>query len=292
MSANHYQVLGVEPAAEGAAIRAAYRALMRIHHPDRNSDPEAQARAREITAAFAVLGDPEKREAYDERTFGMPIGHRPWAAADRRPPAPMRRVGMACVAVALALSVTLAVRPQWPAGPGPRGVATSAAKPKDAAAAPAPARDAPADISAPAAAEGSGAPEVTIAEAAAPPLAAPLALAESQKVSAPPAVEPRPVHTELREAAAAVPAAGEPVAAAPPAPPAGHRREQVERVANGFLEQSLANADWSKQQLLLSARNRASTALGLCRSDDCVTEAYLHQIRDTRTIMEGGIPSP
>ena len=91
MTANHYQILGVDPGAEGAAIRSAYRALMRVYHPDRNDDPEAQSRAREITAAFAVLGDPEKRAAYDARTFGgIAIGEQRWFAPDRRAPAPGR----------------------------------------------------------------------------------------------------------------------------------------------------------------------------------------------------------
>ena len=63
-------------------------------------------------------------------------------------------------------------------------------------------------------------------------------------------------------------------------------------MAKGFLKQSLDHADWKKQQLLLSARNRAATSRALCRTDDCVTDAYLHQIRDTTTIMQGRIPSP
>jgi len=69
-------------------------------------------------------------------------------------------------------------------------------------------------------------------------------------------------------------------------------RAEVERLATGFLKQSLDHADWNKQQLLLSARNRAATSRHLCRSDDCVTDAYLRQIRDTTTIMEGRIPTP
>ena len=80
--------------------------------------------------------------------------------------------------------------------------------------------------------------------------------------------------------------------AAPSCPQCSDRRAQVERLAAGFLKQSLEHADWQKQQLLLSARNRSATSRNLCRSDDCVTEAYMRQIRDTTTIMEGRIPNP
>lgn len=70
------------------------------------------------------------------------------------------------------------------------------------------------------------------------------------------------------------------------------RQAQIERIAAGFLNQSLEHADWQKQQLLLSARNRSAFSRALCRSDECVTEAYLHQIRDTMEIMDGRIPTP
>jgi hypothetical protein len=96
----------------------------------------------------------------------------------------------------------------------------------------------------------------------------------------------------MREAPPPLPPPAEDLAGAESSPaPDGHRAE-VERLATGFLKQSLDHADWNKQQLLLSARNRAATSRHLCRSDDCVTDAYLRQIRDTTTIMEGRIPAP
>jgi hypothetical protein len=66
----------------------------------------------------------------------------------------------------------------------------------------------------------------------------------------------------------------------------------VERIAKTFLSQSMGHADWSKQQLLLSARNRAVTSRNLCRSDSCVAEAYVRQIREISVIMEGRRPTP
>jgi hypothetical protein len=81
-------------------------------------------------------------------------------------------------------------------------------------------------------------------------------------------------------------------APAPTPPPAApnDRRAQVERIATGFLRQSLEHADSAKQQLLLSASSRAATSRAACRSDDCVTGTYLRQIRDTSAIMEGRSP--
>ena len=64
-TADHYATLGVEPRAEAAAIRVAYRNLMRRYHPDVNSSDEAALRATEINAAYACLSDPDERAFYD-----------------------------------------------------------------------------------------------------------------------------------------------------------------------------------------------------------------------------------
>jgi hypothetical protein len=69
------------------------------------------------------------------------------------------------------------------------------------------------------------------------------------------------------------------------------RRAEVERIATGFLKQSMDHADAGKQQLLLGASARAAASRAACRSDDCVTGTYLRQIRDTSAIMEGRSPS-
>ncbi len=61
----HYEVLGVSPAATPIAIRQAYRALARSHHPDVNREPGAAERFGRIAEAYEVLSDVVRRRAYD-----------------------------------------------------------------------------------------------------------------------------------------------------------------------------------------------------------------------------------
>jgi curved DNA-binding protein len=63
---DYYATLSVPRTAAPAEIKKAYRKLARQHHPDVNkSDPAAEKRFKEISEAYAVLGDEEKRKAYD-----------------------------------------------------------------------------------------------------------------------------------------------------------------------------------------------------------------------------------
>ena len=63
-----YEVLGVSPAASRDDIRKAYRQLARALHPDLHpEDPAAEARFKEVAAAWDVLGDAERRAAHDRR---------------------------------------------------------------------------------------------------------------------------------------------------------------------------------------------------------------------------------
>jgi DnaJ-class molecular chaperone len=64
--ADPYQTLGVSKTATDEDIRKAYRALAKKHHPDLNpGNAEAEKRFKEISAAYSLLSDPEKRRAYD-----------------------------------------------------------------------------------------------------------------------------------------------------------------------------------------------------------------------------------
>src|SRR5687767_821233 len=67
-----YEVLQVAPRAEPEVIKASYRTLARIYHPDVSADPESAARMREINAAYDVLGDPAKRAVYDAERAWRP----------------------------------------------------------------------------------------------------------------------------------------------------------------------------------------------------------------------------
>ena len=62
---DYYALLGCSRSASETEIKKAYRKLAMEYHPDRNSAPEAEARFKEITEAYEVLRDPEKRAAYD-----------------------------------------------------------------------------------------------------------------------------------------------------------------------------------------------------------------------------------
>src|SRR6266513_3623021 len=62
-----YAVLGVPAAASQDEIKKQYRKLASKHHPDKNpSDSKAAERFKEISEAYQVLGDPEKRKQYDQ----------------------------------------------------------------------------------------------------------------------------------------------------------------------------------------------------------------------------------
>ena len=62
---DHYRTLQVDPAAEPEVIEAAYRALARKHHPDRNPSPSAPAEMARLNQAFEVLRSPATRAVYD-----------------------------------------------------------------------------------------------------------------------------------------------------------------------------------------------------------------------------------
>ena len=67
-----YKALGVDKKASAEDIKKAYRKLARQYHPDRNpGDKQAEERFKEISAAYDVLGDADKRKEYDRAgTFG------------------------------------------------------------------------------------------------------------------------------------------------------------------------------------------------------------------------------
>jgi curved DNA-binding protein len=63
---DYYAVLGVPKTADADDIKKAYRKLVRKYHPDVSKEADADVRTKELNEAYGVLGDAEKRAAYDE----------------------------------------------------------------------------------------------------------------------------------------------------------------------------------------------------------------------------------
>src|SRR3954465_5115602 len=66
-SKDFYAVLGVSASASQDEIKKQYRKLASKHHPDKNqNDPKSAERFKEISEAYQVLGDADKRKQYDQ----------------------------------------------------------------------------------------------------------------------------------------------------------------------------------------------------------------------------------
>ena len=64
---DYYEVLGIDRNADESAIKKAYRKLAKKYHPDSNAgNPAAEQKFKEVTEAYTVLSDPEKRKMYDQ----------------------------------------------------------------------------------------------------------------------------------------------------------------------------------------------------------------------------------
>lgn len=107
-----YRILGVEPAAGEAEIRAAYLTLMKRYHPDQPGADEE--RAKEIAAAYRLLGDPGRRAGYDRELAEkrlMTIGAHGLSPPPPRPRQTGRTSFFALSLVAAGLLALLVSRP-------------------------------------------------------------------------------------------------------------------------------------------------------------------------------------
>lgn len=69
MAKDYYEVLGVQKNATADEVKRAYRKLALQYHPDRNKGKDASEKFQEVTHAYEVLSDQQKRQAYDQ--FGQ-----------------------------------------------------------------------------------------------------------------------------------------------------------------------------------------------------------------------------
>jgi molecular chaperone DnaJ len=74
---DYYEILGVPRDADEKAVKDAFRRLALQYHPDRNKEPGAEEKFKEIAEAYAVLSDPKKRAEYDSRGFAAVSGFAP-----------------------------------------------------------------------------------------------------------------------------------------------------------------------------------------------------------------------
>ncbi len=81
MAGDYYATLGVSKQASSSEIKKAYRKLALKYHPDKNDgDKAAEAKFKEISEAYAVLSDPEKKQQYD--TYGSTDFHQRYSQED------------------------------------------------------------------------------------------------------------------------------------------------------------------------------------------------------------------
>jgi molecular chaperone DnaJ len=76
----YYEVLGVPKTATKDQIKESYRKLAMQYHPDRNKSPDAEEKFKEISEAYAVLSDDDKRRQYD--SFGKESIHQTYSPED------------------------------------------------------------------------------------------------------------------------------------------------------------------------------------------------------------------
>ena len=280
MQADHYATLGLAPYADHAAVREAYLALMRVYHPDRNASAEAAARAREVTAAYEVLGNRDSRSDYDlarAQAHAMAYSASPRFGLRRGAAALIISAGVA----GLMLLLVMPTAPERAERAERAPAATPPAAPprKTAAApmrAPAPAADKPAPaaaVEAPAVAEPPRPPAPVAAANPRPPVEAPrspLPRRAAPTPPPPPRAEPAPTAQKA--------SAGEPRSSS--AAVGG-----LDRHLSLLFNQSMRRADPAKQRALYRDHYRFIARLNGCASDSCARREYLGRMGEISATM-------
>jgi DnaJ-class molecular chaperone len=81
---DYYQILGITKSASADEIKKAYRKLALQYHPDRNKGKDAEMKFKEVTKAYEVLSDPQKKQTYDQfghAAFEQGAGQGPFGGA-------------------------------------------------------------------------------------------------------------------------------------------------------------------------------------------------------------------
>lgn len=283
-----YAVLGLSPNAEGVVIRAAYLALMRSYHPDRNPSAEAAARARAVTEAYETIGDPESRAEYDARRWDQFefLDFADKTEPPRRQWRPAPWLGVVAVSVVPVILAVMAL-------PLPQVGGADTAQPTETFSGKTGATEGAAATGSKSAETRPSAPPASVsrlAEASPPP--APAAPSQTEKARAGPA------QTIAQAAPAKTKVVGQPtrataVAAAPSAAPAKPapidekaRVAALESQSTSFYNQSVNLADGAGRLQLQRARDLFVASRNACRSDKCVGDAHANYIRDIALIVQ------
>ena len=275
---DHYATLGVTPRSEDVVIRAAYLALMHRYHPDKSTEPESSSRAQAIIAAFAVLGDPEKRLRYD--------WDRRRAAEQLAAPPPSRLTrgrALAAAAIVLLLVAPLAVMRGQPDPPPPAARLQPTPPPSTAT---------PTDPTPPRAAAIAPTVAIDTTEPAAPTprpeptppsdLAPPRTPKIAQPIKSPPATKTRAGDKAIVQTEDCDPSQpGTPSKAC-----ANDNLAALDRLALAFYGQSLRAGNVTKRAALVKSRNSFLGRLQACRSDPCLRSAYSTHMREIALIVE------
>lgn len=310
MTPDHYATLGVPPTAKAGVIRAAYLALMREYHPDRNRDPAAMERAKAVIAAFKILGDFDRRNQYDwDRRRAREAAEAEAAAAAKG----RRRMRAGTVGAG---AIGLAAVGAWMLMPGPRPmpvttepkiavarerpVPKSKAKPEMKRVAVAAPTKGKAQKSQAARKAEPRAPTVRVAKAEPVPMQAAKPEVKRAPVAAKPKVDRAPagrtaaVKTPMPRAVpeSLLPPPPSParVAASPARPAAKPAPDlaSLDQFVMGFYGQSWRYGDAPRRSALEQSRANFVVRRGGCAADSCKREAYLKLMREVSAIVESG----